>query len=42
MSSDGQHYLIGLVDGSLIIKSKQLEDFQEEQDDDTKMMMNAL
>lgn len=34
--------MIGLVDGSLIIKSKQLEKFEEEQDDDMKMIMNAF
>ena len=42
ISSDGQHYVIGLVDGSLIIKSKQLEKFEEEQDDEMKMIMNAF
>ena len=42
ISSDGQHYVIGLVDGSLIIKSKQLEKFEEEQDDEMRMIMNAF
>jgi U3 small nucleolar RNA-associated protein 15 len=41
-SSDGQHYVIGLVDGSFIIKSKQLEEFKEEQDDEMKMVMDAF
>jgi len=33
---------VGLLDGSLIIKSKQLDAFEEEQDDDQKMMLNAF
>jgi len=33
---------VGLLDGSLIIKSKQLEEFKEEQDDEMKMIMNAF
>jgi len=42
MSVDGQHYIVGLVDGSLIIKSKELEEFQEEYDDEMKMIMSAF
>ena len=42
MSPDGNHYAIGLVDGSLILRSKQLEEFEEEQDDEMKMIMNAF
>ena len=42
ISSDGNHYIIGLMDGSLFIKSKHLEEFQEEQDDEMKMIMNAF
>jgi hypothetical protein len=30
ISADGQHYVVALADGSLIIKSKELEDFEEE------------
>lgn len=35
------HYVVGLVDGSLIIKSRDLEEFQEEVDDEMKFMMKA-
>lgn len=42
MSPDGKHYTIGLVDGSLIMRSKQLEEFEEEQDDDMKMILQAF
>lgn len=42
ISSDGQHFIIGLIDGSFLIKSKHLEEFQEEQDDETKMMLDAF
>ena len=35
------HYVVGLVDGSLIIKSRELEEFQEEVDDEMKMIMKA-
>ena len=30
ISGDGQHYVVALGDGSLIIKSKELEEFKEE------------
>ena len=42
ISQNGQHYAVGLIDGSLILKSKQLESFEEEQDDEMKLVMNAL
>lgn len=42
ISFDGSHYTVGLVDGSLLIKSKRLEAFEEEQDDEMKMIMNAF
>lgn len=42
ISADGQHFIIGLIDGSFLIKSKHLEEFQEEQDDETKMIMSAF
>jgi hypothetical protein len=34
--------LIALVDGSLFIKSKQLEEFKEEINDEMKMIMDAF
>lgn len=34
--------MIGLVDGSLMIKSKQLEEFKQEYDDEMKMIMDAF
>lgn len=42
MSADGNHYIIGLISGSLIIRSKHLEQFQEEVDDEMKMIINAF
>lgn len=33
---------MALADGSLIIKSKELEEFQEDQDDEMKMVMAAF
>ena len=42
ISADGQHYVIALADGSLIIKSKELEEFKEEIDDEMKMVLNAF
>lgn len=42
MSPDGKHYTIGLVDGTLIMRSKQLEEFEEEQDDEMKMILQAF
>jgi len=41
ISPCGNHYVVGLVDGSLIIKSKELEAYQEEVDGEMKMIMNA-
>ena len=32
-SSDGNHYSIGLNDGTIIIKSKQIEDEEEENEE---------
>lgn len=40
IAADGQHFSVGLADGSLIIKSKQLEEFKEEQDDEMKMILD--
>ena len=42
ISADGQHYVVALADGSLIIKSKELEEFQEEMEDDMKMVLSAF
>jgi hypothetical protein len=42
ISADGQHYVVALADGSLIIKSKELEEFKEEVDDEMKMVLNAF
>lgn len=42
VSKDGNHYIIALFDGSLIIKSKKLEEQKEEMEDDMKMIMNAF
>lgn len=42
ISADGQHYVVALADGSLIIKSKELEEFKEEIDDEMKMVLNAF
>ena len=42
MSHDGNHYVSGLIDGSLLIKSKKLEVFKKEYDDEMKMIMNAF
>lgn len=42
ISADGMHYTVGLIDGSLIIKSKQLEEHKEEQNDDMKFIMDAF
>ena len=42
ISADGQHYVVALADGSLIIKSKELEDFEEEQTDEMKMVLAAF
>jgi hypothetical protein len=38
VSSDGNHLALGLNDGSLIIKSKRLEQAEEELDEEAKMM----
>jgi hypothetical protein len=39
-SSDGNHYALGLNDGSVIIKSKHLDDqLENEVDDEQKLMM---
>ena len=42
VSPDGMHHCLGLVDGSLIIRSRQLEEAKEHMDDDMKMIMNAF
>lgn len=42
ISFDGQHYVVALADGSLIIKSKELEEFKEDIDDEMKMVLNAF
>ena len=42
MSKNGEHLVIGLVDGSLIIRSKKLDEFKPEIDDEQKMIMNAF
>ena len=42
ISHDGQHYVVALADGSLIIKSKELEEFKEEIDDEMKMVLSAF
>ena len=42
ISHDGQHYVVALADGSLIIKSKELEEFKEEIDDEMKMVLAAF
>jgi hypothetical protein len=36
------HYVIGLVDGSLLIKSKKLEEHVEEVTDEMKYILNAF
>lgn len=42
-SSDGNHYAMALNDGSLIIKSKLLEDTDEnEKDEEEKLIENIL
>jgi hypothetical protein len=40
-SSDGNHYAMGLNDGTLVIKSKLLETV-EEVDEEQKLMLMAL
>mmetsp|Transcript_16430 Transcript_16430/g.27849 ORF Transcript_16430/g.27849 Transcript_16430/m.27849 type:complete len:319 (-) Transcript_16430:35-991(-) len=42
ISRDGQHYAVGLINGSLLIRSKQLEAFEEEQDEELKFVLNAF
>lgn len=42
MSADGQHYALALVDGALMIRSRQLEEAEEEVDDEMKMMLEAF
>jgi hypothetical protein len=34
--------VVALADGSLIIKSKELEEFKEEVDDEMRMVLNAF
>lgn len=42
ISADGMHYVVGLIDGSLVIKSKQLEEHKEEVTDEMKFIMDAF
>ncbi len=42
MSSDGQHFALGLATGALVIKSKTLEAEKEEENEEQKLVKNAL
>ena len=42
ISADGMHYVVGLIDGSLVIKSKQLEEHKDEAKDEMKFIMDAF
>jgi len=42
ISRDGNHYAVGLLDGSLIVRSKRLEEKEEEVDDDMKFIMSSF
>mmetsp|Transcript_1468 Transcript_1468/g.985 ORF Transcript_1468/g.985 Transcript_1468/m.985 type:complete len:87 (+) Transcript_1468:41-301(+) len=38
MSADGNHYAIGLNDGSLIIKSRKIEEEDDKRDEEQKLI----
>jgi hypothetical protein len=42
ISADGHHYSVSLLNGGLVIRSKQLEQFEEDLDDEAKMIMKAF
>ena len=39
MSADGNHFVVGLNDGSLVVKSKLIEADEKDVDEEEKIMM---